>query len=91
MKTAENKSREAKAYASPLICLPIKNQLLNLAEKRCADLLTMTLRGGNRFAHRHGLVDVHDEQVNEFRNVVMLESVFGWILSSSLNADGAKN
>ena len=36
-------------------------------------------------------MDVHDKQVNEFRNVVMPESVFGWILSSSLNADSAKN
>ena len=36
-------------------------------------------------------MDVHDEQLNEFRSLVMLESVFEWILSSSLDVHGAKN
>ena len=31
------------------------------------------------------------QQLHKFRNLVMLESVFGWILSGSLNADGTKN
>ena len=31
------------------------------------------------------------QQLHEFRSLVMLESVFGWILSGSLNADGTKN
>ena len=31
------------------------------------------------------------QQLNEFRNLVMLESVFGWILSGSLNAEGTEN
>ena len=33
LKRAENKSIEIKAYVAPLICLPIKNQPLNLAKK----------------------------------------------------------
>ena len=31
------------------------------------------------------------QQLHGFRNLVMLESVFGWILSGSLNADGTEN
>ena len=31
------------------------------------------------------------QQLDEFRNLVMFESVFGWILSGSLNADGTEN
>ena len=33
LKTAQNKSTETKTYVTPLICLPIKNQPLNLAKK----------------------------------------------------------
>ena len=33
LKTAENKIIEIKAYVTPLICLPTKNQPLNLAKK----------------------------------------------------------
>ena len=31
------------------------------------------------------------QQLHEFCSLVMLESVFGWILNDSLNADGTKN
>ena len=31
------------------------------------------------------------QQLHEFRNLVMLESVFGRILSGCLNADGTEN
>ena len=31
------------------------------------------------------------QQLHEFHNLVMLESVFGWILSGSVNADGTRN
>ena len=30
------------------------------------------------------------QQLHEFHNLIMLESVFGWILSGSLNADGTE-
>ena len=33
LKTAENKYIETKDYVTPLICLPVKNQPLNLAKK----------------------------------------------------------
>ena len=31
------------------------------------------------------------QQLHEFRNLVIIESVFGWILSGSLYADGTEN
>ena len=31
------------------------------------------------------------QQLHEFYNLVMLESVFGWILSGSLNGDSTEN
>ena len=31
------------------------------------------------------------QQLHDFRNLVMLESVFGWILSGSVNVDGTEN
>ena len=34
---------------------------------------------------------VHEKQLNEFRNLVILESGLGWIHSGCLNADGAEN
>ena len=36
-------------------------------------------------------MDGHDEQLNEFRYLVMPESVFRWILGSSLNTDSSEN
>ena len=85
LKTAENKSIETKADVTPLICLPIKNQPLNLAKKHFE-------KYNVNFADQGHLGDEKDlligmdywtfmtgkiQQLHEFRNLVMLESVFG--------------
>ena len=50
-----------------------------------------TLSIWNRFTHRYLLlVGIHYEQLDEFRNLVMLESAFGRILRSSVNAGRAE-
>ena len=100
LKTAENKSIETKAYVTPLICLPIKHQPLNLAQK-------YFVKYNVNFADQGHLEDEIDlligmdyywtfmtgkvQQLHEFHNLVMLESVFGWILSGSLNAHDNSN
>ena len=100
LKTAENKSMQTKAYVPPLICLPIKNQPLNLAKKHfetynvnfadqghLGDEIDLLIGMDYYWTFMTGKV----QKVDEFRNLVMLESVFGWILSGSLNADGTEN
>ena len=85
---------------TPLICLPIKNQALNLAKKHFE-------KYNVNFADQRHLGDEIDlligmdyywtfmtgkvQQLHEFYNLVMLESVFGWILSGSLNGDSTEN
>ena len=91
---------QTKAYVPPLICLPIKNQPLNLAKKHfetynvnfadqghLGDEIDLLIGMDYYWTFMTGKV----QQVDEFRNLVMLESVFGWILSGSLNADGTEN
>ena len=100
LKTAENKSIETKAHVTPMICLPTKNQVLNLAKKHfekynanfadqrhLGDEIDLLLSMDYYWTFMTGKV----QQLHEFRNLVMLESVFGRILSGSLNADGTEN
>ena len=84
-KSIENKSIETKAYVTPWICLPVKNQPLNLAKKHFGKF-------NMNFADQGHLGDETDlligmdcywrfmtgkvQQLHEFRNLVMLESDF---------------
>ena len=85
---------------TPLICLLVKNQPLNLAKKHFE-------KYNVNFADQGHLGDDRDlllgmdyywkfmtgkiQQLHEFRNLVLLESVFGWSFIGSLNADGTEN
>ena len=95
LKTAENKSIATKVYVTPLICFPVKNQPLNLRKKHFE-------KYNVNFADHGHLGDEIDlltgidyywtfmtekvQQLHEFCNLLMLESVFGWILCGWLNA-----
>ena len=78
-KSIENKSIETKAYVTPWICLPVKNQPLNLTKKHFEKF-------NMNFADQGYLGDEIDllicswqkkvQQLHGFRNLVMLESVF---------------
>ena len=94
LKTTANKSVETKACVTLLICLPIKNQPLNLAKKHfekynvnfadqghLGDEIDLLIGMDTYWTFMTGKV----QQLHEFRNLVMQESVFGWILSGSLN------
>ena len=100
LKTAGNKSVVTKAYAPPLISLPIKNQPLNLAKKHFEKYNVNFADQGHLGEEIDFLIGMdyywtfmrgNVQQLHEFRNLGLLESGFGWILSGFLNSDATEN
>ena len=100
LKTVENKFMETNAYVTPLICLPIKNQPLN-STKKYFGKYSVNFSDRGHIGYKTDLLIGMDyyqtsmtgkiQELNELGNLVMLESVFGWILSGSLKADSTEN